>query len=152
VTGADTPVLRTEGIKVPKVTKEILRLIKNMEETLEDEGGLGLAAPQIGESKQICLARFAGKLNVLINPEITWRSEETIMEEEGCLSLPKITVEVSRPREVAITYLNEKGEKQERHLIDMDARVVQHETDHLNGVMIVDYMKSSITESMSQNI
>ena len=140
VTGESVPVLRTPGKTVPRVTKAILSLIKNMEETLKDEGGLGLAAPQVGESFQICLAQIGGKVQALVNPQITWRSEEAIAEEEGCLSLPNITATVTRPREIVVRYLNRKGAEEERKLKDMDARVVQHEMDHLNGVLIVDYL------------
>jgi len=145
VTGDTTPVLRTVSKNVPQVTKTILALIKDMEETLKDEGGLGLAAPQVGESLQICLAQIGGKVQVLVNPEITWRSKEADTEEEGCLSLPNIVVAVMRPREIVVRYRNRKGMEEERRLKDMDARVVQHEMDHLNGVLIVDYLSSPAT-------
>ncbi len=75
----------------------------------------------------------------MINPEITWRSEETSVMEEGCLSLPKINVDVTRSAEVLVRYLDGNSVEQDRRLHDLDARVVQHEIDHLNGVLIVDY-------------
>lgn len=139
VTGEENEVLRAKAQKVPKVTKEILKLIKDMQATVKDAEGLGIAAPQIGKSLAVCLALFNGKMHPMINPEITWKSEETSTMEEGCLSLPKINVDVTRPTEVTVRYLDEKGVEQERRLHDLDARVVQHEVDHLNGVLIVDH-------------
>lgn len=139
VQGADTPVLRAKAKKVPKVTKDISKLIKNMLETVKKARGAGLAAPQIGESLRVCVAVFNGKMTPMVNPEITWKSEETDKMEEACLSLENISVVVTRPTEVIVKYLDEKEAKQERHLKGFDARVVQHELDHLDGVLIVDY-------------
>ena len=138
ITGADTAVLRTKTQKILKVTKETLKLIKDMQETVQNVG-IGLAAPQVGVSLRLCLAQINGKMTPLINPEIVWTSEETSTMEEGCLSLPHITVDVTRPVDITVSYLDEKGETQERRLHDLDARVVQHEIDHLEGVLIVDY-------------
>ncbi len=114
-----------------------------MNETLEDEGGLGIAAPQIGSSLRMCLAKFNGKTNTLINVEITWKSEETDVMEEGCLSLPDVNVKIERPIAITIKYLNEKGKEKEIKLKDMDARIVQHEVDHLDNVLITDYKNRS---------
>ena len=139
VTGADTPVLRTKTQRVPQVTKDTLKLIKDMKETVKKAEGLGLAAPQIGQSLRVCLAHINGKMTPLINPDIVWRSTETIVMEEGCLSLPGQDVAVARAVEITIVYTDEKGQQQERRLHDLDARVVQHEVDHLEGVLIVDY-------------
>lgn len=116
-------------------------MLKDMDDTLEDEGGLGIAAPQVGLSLRMCLAKFNGKTNIMINPDITWKGEETDEIEEGCLSLPGIDVKVERPLEIIVKYLDEKGHEQERKLSEYDARVVQHEVDHLDNVLIVDYLK-----------
>lgn len=140
VLGADTPILRAKTKKVPAVTKDILKLIKDMNATVKHAEGAGLAAPQVNRSERVCLALINGKMTPLINPDITWKSEETVKMEEGCLSLPGINVDVPRAVEVRLTYLNEKGEAQERHLHDFDARVVQHEVDHLDGVLMTDYL------------
>lgn len=110
-----------------------------MQDTVADAEGLGIAGPQVGQSLRICLAHINGKMTPLINPEITWSSEEVATMEEGCLSLPKINVDVTRPVEIIVRYVDADGNDQERHLHDLDARVVQHETDHLNGMLIVDY-------------
>jgi len=138
--GADNPILRKKGAKVPEVSKALKKLIKNMRETVKAEDGAGLAAPQIGESLQLCLALIEGKMTVLINPEITWKSDETDIEEEGCLSLPGLQVAVARPIAITVKFLNEKGAAQELKLMDFSARTVQHEMDHLNGVLLVDYL------------
>ena len=139
VKGEDQAVLRAKTETIPAVTKEILKLIKNMEETVVDAQGAGLAAPQIGQSLRICIASINGKYTTLINPEITERSENKHTMEEGCLSLPGIWLEISRPVSITLKYLDTKGNEQERKLERVDARVVQHEVDHLEGVLIVDY-------------
>ena len=139
ITGATTKVLRTKTKKVSRVTKDITKLIKDLRDTVKKAEGLGIAAPQIGVSEAVCLALFNGKMHALVNPEILWRSKETGVMEEGCLSLPGENVDVERPVEVTVRYVDEKGAQQERKLHDLDARVVQHELDHLNGVLIVDY-------------
>ena len=139
VTGQDTEVLRTVAAKIPQVTKEVKNLIKGMQQAVKKAEGLGLAAPQVGKSIRLCLANFNGKMTPLVNPKVIWKSEETSTMEEGCLSLPKINVDVTRPVEITVRYIDEKGVEQERKLHDLDARVVQHEIDHLNGILIVDY-------------
>ena len=139
IKGADTPVLRAKTKKVGQVTKEIQKLLKDMEETTVDADGLGLAAPQIGQSLRMCIVKMNGKLTPLINPEITYKSEDLEVAEEGCLSLPNVWLPVARSAEIVVTYLNAKGEAQERKLASLDARVVQHEVDHLDGILIVDY-------------
>lgn len=139
VKGEDTEVLRAVAAQVPHVTKEVKKLIKDMQDTVKKAEGLGIAAPQVGVSTSVCLAMFNGKMTAMINPSITWKSVETSVMEEGCLSLPGQNVDVERPVEIIVKYLDQKGNAQERRLHDLDARVVQHEVDHLHGVLIVDY-------------
>ena len=126
---------------MPKVTKEILKLIKDLQETVKDADGAGIAAPQVARTERVCLALISGKMIPLINPKITSKSKEQESAEEGCLSLPGIAVIVPRSTEITLKYLDAKGKSQERKLHDFDARVVQHEVDHLEGVLIVDYQK-----------
>lgn len=139
VTGENTPILRQKTKKVPKVSKEILALIRDMEETTKNADGLGLAAPQVNQSLRLCLARLNGRLTPLINPEIFWKSEEVEVAEEGCLSLPNFWMNVPRSLSIAVRYVNAKGQEQERKLTDLEARIVQHEVDHLEGILITDY-------------
>ena len=126
LTGEHQKILRTKTKPVAEVTKDVQTLLKNMEETTVDADGLGLAAPQVGSDLRVCVARIKGRLTPLVNPEITWKSAVTETSEEGCLSLPTA-----------------KGEPKELTLKDMDARVVQHETDHLDGKLIVDYVSAA---------
>ncbi|MDD5751820.1 MAG: peptide deformylase [Candidatus Peribacteraceae bacterium] len=142
-TGADNPILRRKAAKVPKVTKAIQQLIKDMRATVRDENGAGLAAPQVGQSLSLCLAQVDGKMTVLINPKILNRGPETDRMDEGCLSLPGLTVEVERSTDITVRYLDEQGKETERRFQDFDARVVQHEVDHLNGRLIADYLQAS---------
>lgn len=139
VTGENNPVLRKAGARVERVTKDVLRLLRDMEDTVRHADGLGLAAPQIGISLQVCIVRLGERMVPLINPEIIGKSQEKESAEEGCLSLPDIWIQVERPAGITVRYVDTKGAEQERALQGMDARVVQHEIDHLNGVLIVDY-------------
>jgi len=110
-----------------------------MQDTVKNAEGLGIAGPQVNSSLRLCLAQFNGRMNPMVNPKILKRSEETATMEEGCLSLPEEDVNVERAVEIVVRYTDEKGLEQERNLHDLDARVVQHELDHLDGVLIVDY-------------
>lgn len=146
VTGEDAPVLRAPTKLVGKPTKETLALIKDMEDTVKKADGLGLAAPQVGQSLRLCLAKIGRKIVPLIDPEIVWRSDAMDIAEEGCLSLPGLWRNVPRPTAIVLRFISAKGEEEERRLTGLDARVVQHEVDHLDGVLIVDYPVISPTD------
>lgn len=118
-----------------------------MEETREHAIGAGIAAPQVGRTERVCIAMINGRAVPLINPEIVRRSEEAETAEEGCLSLPDVWVQVPRSREIDLEYQDVKGKHRELTLSDFDARVVQHEVDHLDGVLIVDYALSGIRKA-----
>lgn len=129
-------------MKAAKVTKEIKELAKNMAETMVEANGVGLAAPQVNSSVRMCLAPINGQVRALINPEITQKSKETDVDEEGCLSLPGVFLPITRSTRITLKYTDIKGKPQELKLEGFEARVVQHETDHLDGVLIVDYSKA----------
>lgn len=114
-----------------------------MEGTREHAIGAGIAAPQVGRTERVCIAMINGRAVPLINPEIVRRSEEAETAEEGCLSLPDVWVQVPRSREIDLEYQDVKGKHRELTLSDFDARVVQHEVDHLDGILIVDYLGAS---------
>jgi peptide deformylase len=139
VEGASTKVLRTKTKPVEKVTKELKKLLKDMKETMDHAKGVGLAAPQVGVGLRVCVAVIDGKAVSLINPHIISQSEQTALDEEGCLSLPTTWLPVPRSVEIVVSYKDEKGKQQEKKLADFNARVVQHEVDHLDGKLIVDY-------------
>ncbi len=144
ITGASSPILRTKTKRVPKITKEIIGLIADMAETMVAAKGAGLAAPQVNRTERICIAMIGKKLTPLINPTITWKSEAIEMAEEGCLSLPEIWLQIPRSIEIIVTFANIDGKKIELKLEHFDARVVQHEVDHLDGKLIVDYAQSKV--------
>ncbi len=141
VIGPDNPLLRIKTKPVPKVTKEIRQLVKDMIETMHEANGVGLASPQVGRFERVCIGVIGGKVTPLINPKIKKFSKETAIDQEGCLSLPNVWLNISRSVEITLEYVDLKGKKQERKLQNFDARVVQHEVDHLEGVLIVDYVQ-----------
>ena len=142
VIGEKNPILRAKTKEVKKVTKGILKLLLEMEETLIEAKGAGIAAPQVGRSERICLAILDKKVIPLINPHITWRSDTTAIAEEGCLSLPDVWINVSRPTEIVVEFMAPNGKKLELKLSGFDARVVQHEVDHLEGILITDHRQN----------
>lgn len=138
ITGAKTPILHKKTVNVSSVTKEILKLIDDMTLTVKTANGAGLAAPQVNRSERICIAKIGEDFVPLINPNITWRGKETDIMEEGCLSLPDVWLQITRSLDIILQFETPKGKKRELKLSGFDARVVQHEVDHLDGILIVD--------------
>lgn len=136
------PVLRKKSEKVTEFDDDLQAFLEDMAETMILEDGVGLAAPQVGVSKQIAVInREPGNVATLIkviNPEITLFGDETDSMDEGCLSVPGIRGKVVRPVALEMTYQNEKGEQQELYAEGLEARIIQHELDHLDGVLFVD--------------
>jgi len=131
-------VLREESLPVKEITPEILNLIKDMAETMYATSGVGLAAPQIGVSKRIMVIDGEEDgLIVLINPIIV-KSEGEAIEEEGCLSIPEVYSKVKRSLKVTVKALNENGEPIELTKEGLIARALQHELDHLEGILFID--------------
>ncbi len=146
ITGVENPTLRTSCKEVRTFGKELQKLVKDLLDTVESVKGAGLAAPQIAVTDAVCIAKIGGSFIPLINPKILWRSEEEVLGEEGCLSLPEIWLYVPRAMSIVLRFQDEKGKEQERRLTDFDARVVQHEVDHLLGKLITDYAgKGAVT-------
>jgi peptide deformylase len=130
---------------VPAVTDEIRKLAEDMLDTMYDAPGVGLAAIQIGVPKRIVTMDVSKSETeraplVLINPEILWASEEKRVYEEGCLSIPEYYEEVERPDRVRFRYMNLEGATIEQDADGLLATCVQHEIDHLNGVLFIDYL------------
>lgn len=137
------PVLRDIAKPVKKVDKKLRKLIKDMIETMYHVNGVGLAAPQIGLSLKLSVARMNPETKqevvlVLINPEIISKSEKMVKMEEGCLSVPGKWGDTKRHKEVTVTFENEKGHKQTMSFSGFNARIIQHEVDHLNGQLYLD--------------
>lgn len=134
------PVLREKALPVEEVTPEILNLIKDMTETMYTASGVGLAASQVGVPKRIILVDGEEDgLIVLINPMII-KSEGEIVAEEGCLSVPDIYSQVKRSLKVTVKALNQNGDPIEITKEDLTARALQHEIDHLDGILFIDRM------------
>ena len=131
------PILRKKSEHVGKIDKGIKELIEDMAETMYASRGIGLAAIQIGVLKCVISVNVGEGLNILINPEILENEGETQME-EGCLFLPEVMVEVKRSEKVKVKGLNEKGEEVVINAEGLLARALQHEIDHLNGILIID--------------
>jgi len=140
------PLLRQTSEPIGEITDEIRELAADMLETMYGAPGIGLAAIQIGVPQRLIVIDLAKppeeerKPIVLVNPEITWASEEKRTYEEGCLSIPEYYEEVERPDRVKFRYRNLDGETVEAEAEGVMATCVQHEIDHLNGVLFIDYL------------
>ncbi|MDR1069968.1 MAG: peptide deformylase [Gracilibacteraceae bacterium] len=132
------PSLREIAKPVPRITPNVLKLLDNLAETMYDAGGVGLAAPQIGVPKRVFVADIGDELYEFINPVLISLSEEEESENEGCLSVPEKYGLVTRPHSVVLEGQNRLGETVTIQTEGYLARVLQHETDHLNGVLFTD--------------
>jgi peptide deformylase len=134
------PVLRTRAREVDRFDEELREEVRRMGELMHDALGIGLAAPQVGVSHRVLVYRVEPEspVNALVNPEIEWAGDETEVVEEGCLSLPAVHVEVERPVHVRVRARDEYGEEIRVEASGLEARVIQHELDHLDGVLILD--------------
>jgi len=132
------PLLRQKASKIKEITPEIKELILDMEKAMKEYKGVGIAAPQIGESIQLCLISTDKGILALINPLILWKSLRNETEEEGCLSCPGASIAVNRSIIIYIKALNQNGKLIIFRAKDLFARVIQHEVDHLNGILIID--------------
>ncbi len=142
VTGASEKVLLTKTKPVADpLAPDIQSLLPKMVETMHRENGVGLAAPQIGLSLRLAVAETDGEIRYLINPQITSSSQEKIISEEGCLSLPGQFFPVVRSERVTVKYYNEKGLPKRLNASGFLAIVIQHEVDHLDGILICNRFK-----------
>ena len=135
------PILSKKAEPVRKLGKEDLHLVEDMIDTMYEEDGVGIAAPQVNISKRIIIVSpqaKAGEEQAYINPEIIEVSQEAELGLEGCLSVPGISCEIWRSKRVKMRALNSNGEKIVLEFQDFPARVIQHEIDHLNGILIID--------------
>jgi peptide deformylase len=137
--------LRLVSEPVKRVDPEIRKLVDDMFETMYKAPGIGLAAIQIGVAKRIITMDLSKKENdhepqVFINPEIIWKSDETAKYEEGCLSIPDYYEEVERPAAVKAKYLGLDGKSHEIEAKGLLATCLQHEIDHINGILFIDHL------------
>ena len=158
------PVLRRKAHKITQIDRDIRLLADDMLETLRDSGGVGLAAPQVGESLRMIVVEYPEddtvedspkKTYKVINPEIIWRSEETVEGSEGCLSIPGYVGTVVRNETIKVKGLSVFGRPLKLNLSGWTARIFQHEIDHLDGICYIDrataiYQPSEEKESDQQ--
>ncbi len=139
------PVLKQVSVNVDAVDDDLRALMDDMLETMYAAPGIGLAAVQIGVPKRVIVMDLAREgeppqPRYYVNPEILWASDDTAPYEEGCLSVPEIFDEVERPSRVKLRYLNYQGEQVEEDAEGLFAVCIQHEMDHLNGVLFIDHL------------
>ncbi len=134
------PVLKSRAGNVDRFDEALRDQVERMAALMHDALGIGLAAPQIGISQQLLVYRVGpeGPVIALVNPEIEWSSDEEEPAQEGCLSIPGILVDVDRPVYVRVRAQDENGDDRVVEASGLEARVIQHEVDHLNGVLILD--------------
>jgi peptide deformylase len=144
---APDPILETISTPVEQVTDEVRQQLDDMLETMYAAPGIGLAAIQVGIPKRMLVIDVSreGEEKAplhIVNPEITWASDDDQLYEEGCLSLPDQYAEVARPAEVKVSYLDRNGDRQELHADGLLAICLQHEMDHLDGILFVDHISA----------
>ncbi len=140
------PLLRKVAEPVASFDEDLQKTVDDMFDTMYDAPGIGLAGPQIGYMKRVVVIDLADEENpdsgkiAMINPEIVGISDTTAVSEEGCLSIPELYYEVERPDEVTVKYFTPQGEEVTRHATGRLATCMQHEIDHLDGVLYIDYL------------
>ena len=142
---ADLAALKAVSQPVAAVDDELRALMDDMLETMYAAPGIGLAAIQVGVPKRVVVMDLSRdeapkQPRFFVNPKVVWASEETLPYEEGCLSVPEIYDEVERPAKVRLRYLNYQGEAIEEEAEGLFAVCIQHEIDHLNGVLFIDHL------------
>src|ERR1700739_3945245 len=137
--------LRDVSEPIQKIDAELRRLVDDMFETMYEAPGIGLAAIQVGVPERVITMDLAKKEEprapqVFVNPQIVWQSDEKAVYEEGCLSIPEFYEEVERPAQVRVRFTDLDGKVHEEDADGLFATCIQHEIDHLNGVLFVDYL------------
>lgn len=134
------PVLRSRALEIDRFDERLVEETRRMGQVMNDALGIGLAATQVGVMHRVLVYRVEpdSPFATLVNPRIEWKSSEEEIAEEGCLSLPGVIVEVERPVHIAVAGLDERGDALTVEASGLEARVIQHEIDHLDGTLILD--------------
>jgi peptide deformylase len=153
--GKDNEILRAVSAPVKKIDKKVLKFIENMKETMDHEKGVGLAAPQVGANVRVVVCKFNYDtphevIVPMINPVIKRKSEAMALHEEGCLSIPGKYDSIARHEAVTVQYLDTRGRENVLKLNGFNARVVQHEVDHIEGHLYVDHLMDAATLRMKK--
>jgi peptide deformylase len=144
-------ILRQKAVPVEEINDEIRELVRDMFVTMETEEGVGLAAPQIGRGIRLFVVKADdGVERAFINPQIIETSQELSTYEEGCLSIPKMYEDVVRPARITIQARNEKGRRFNLEADGFLARVIQHEYDHLDGILFIDRIEAAKKAKIEQ--
>jgi len=134
------PILKSRATEVDRFDEALRGQVARMGGLMQDAVGLGLAAPQLGISQRLLVYRIGpdAPMIALVNPAVVWKSDADEILEEGCLSIPGVTVDVERPVHVRVSAVDEDGEQRTVEASGLEARVIQHEIDHLDGVLVLD--------------
>ena len=135
------PVLRQPARRIHRVDDSVKRLIQDMIDSLHNARGIGLAAPQLGVPLRVIITNLDDELRVIVNPEVVWLSEETEIADEACLSIRGYTGPVERALRCEVRGLNDRGKKVKIKAEEWFARCLQHEVDHLNGILYIDLVE-----------
>jgi peptide deformylase len=146
------PVLRQRAREVEEVTDVHRKLVADMLDTMRDALGVGLAGPQVGVLERVFVWEVGDRHGAVFNPVIVERSEERVTDDEGCLSVPGLTYPVERHAEVTIEGLDENGSEIRLEADDLLARVFQHETDHLDGVLFMDRLPDDLRKKAMRTL
>jgi peptide deformylase len=147
----EDPILRKKSRKIEKIDKRILTLLKDMEETMREADGIGLAAPQVGILRRVVVIDIGEGILKIVNPEIK-EFEGEVVDIEGCLSVPGLSGTVSRPERVKLYYTNENNEEVELEAEGLLARAICHEVDHLDGILYTDKVIEYIEDEEEENL
>jgi peptide deformylase len=134
-----SPVLRQHSAPVDAIDAEVRKLVDDMLETMDAAGGIGLAANQIGVARRVAVVDVDGDRFAMINPHIL-EAEGRAVAEEGCLSIPEIYADVSRPDHIILEALDVNGNPYRKEATGLKARAIQHEIDHLDGILFLDHL------------
>ncbi len=147
------PVLREKSKDVEKIDDGVLTLVKDMLDTIGEEGGVGLAAPQIGVSRRVIVVEMGDKMEVFINPEVKILGKDMVELIEGCLSIYSIMdYNVRRYKKVEVKAMDLEGREVGIKADDLVARIFQHEVDHLNGILYIDHLDSKSREELLSRV
>jgi peptide deformylase len=144
-------VLKKKCKEVTELNRDIQKLINVMFQTMRQYKGVGLSAPQVGVSKRVIVANIGEELISMVNPRILWRQGKDIMS-EGCLSFPGINLEIKRSQEILVEGLNSKGEQVQLKAKGLVARILQHEIDHLDGILIIDRVSGKRLKTIKKEL
>lgn len=151
------PVLRKIASPITAMDKDTSIFMQDMLEAMYTNKGIGLAAPQVGDLRRVIVMDTAEEQNpdyalVMANPQVIWKSEELFTYNEGCLSIPGQYADITRPQKARVSYIDKDGKKSEIELEDLASSCVQHEIDHLNGVLFFDYISKLKRDMMIRKV